>query len=85
MTDQLIDNRQHKFIIVDNSIIERISEIGPYAFAVYCALAMHFDNTGIRILEIKRVAEITGMSRQNVENQIVKLKRAKLVTDDKGH
>ncbi len=64
---------------IDDSVIDRIAEIGPTAFSVYAALAKHTDVKGKCFPSLARLAEIVGRSDRTVRSELRRLEEAGLI------
>lgn len=64
-TDQLIDQREPGFFIVDNEVLEVFgSYIGVYGWAAYGVLAKHANRSGTGAFpSFQTIADLVGMSR----------------------
>jgi hypothetical protein len=66
---------------IENTIIANMSEIGVYAYAVYCAIKMHLNQaTGDCFPSYATIARITGVHRSTVIECVKKLRVLKLIS-----
>jgi helix-turn-helix protein len=66
---------------IENTIIANMAEIGVYAYAVYCAIKMHLNQTtGACFPSYATIARITGIHRSTVIECVKKLKALKLIS-----
>ena len=63
-----------RFVMIPESVIRLIPEVGGGALAVYVVLADFADVDGRCWPSISRIAKATGMAKQSVRNYIQKLK-----------
>jgi hypothetical protein len=70
---------------LDNRIVDRMPDMGPAAWAVYCQLARHGDRYGHCFPSIRRLAKLTTLDPKTVGAALKKLVAMKLVRTQKAH
>jgi hypothetical protein len=66
---------------IENTIIANMADIGVYAYAVYCAIKMHLNQTtGACFPSYATIARMTGIHRSTVIECVKKLAALKLVS-----
>lgn len=84
---RLVDRRRFGYGRIDNRVItEHGADLGPYALAVYCALAVHADSDGGSFPGRKTIAKETGMSDRSVDKALVLLaERGLVIVENRYH
>jgi hypothetical protein len=71
------------FIKIANTIVDRMPDMGPDAWAVYCQLVRHADRKGHCWPSIHRMAELAPMDEKTVRKALKTLATMKLIAMQK--